>query len=78
MDPDTGRISEGRLIDPAVAKEAGFETWRDWYLTDQHVTKMRLQHEALRQRNANDAQDPETIELPPVAPDNGDGEPEAE
>lgn len=55
VDPTTGRVSEGRRIDPSVAKALGFETWRDWYLADEHATRVRLQQDAQRDRNARDA-----------------------
>ena len=63
VDPDTGQVSEGRRIDPEVAKALGFETWRDWYLTDRHAEQMRLQQEAIRQRNQNEARDTGTVEF---------------
>lgn len=66
VDPKTGEVSKGRLIDPAVAKALGFESWRDWYLTDRHAEQMRLQREALRQRNENDGSTSGTVQLPPV------------
>jgi len=65
VDPQTGAVSKGRRIDPGVARQQGFETWRDWYLTDRHAQRMRLQQEAIKQRNANDAaNNPGTIKLP--------------
>lgn len=64
--PTTGEVSKGRLIDPAVAKALGFETWRDWYLTDRHAEQMRLQREALLQRNQNEGQNSGSVQLPPV------------
>ena len=66
VDPNTGQVSKGRRIDPSVAKELGFETWRDWYLTDRHAEQMRLQREALLQRNENEGSDNGTVTLPPV------------
>ena len=66
VDPKTGEVSKGRLIDPAVAKALGFETWRDWYLTDRHAEQMRLQREALLQRNESDANNSGSVTLPPV------------
>jgi pSer/pThr/pTyr-binding forkhead associated (FHA) protein len=66
VDPKTGEISKGRLIDPAVAKALGFETWRDWYLTDRHAEQMRLQREALIQRNETEANNSGSVQLPPV------------
>ncbi|MGB0767611.1 MAG: FHA domain-containing protein [Phycisphaeraceae bacterium] len=66
VDPKTGEISKGRRIDPEVAKALGFETWRDWYLTDRHAEQMRIQREALRQRNASEARDGGAITLPPA------------
>lgn len=66
VDPKTGEVSKGRRIDPEVAKALGFETWRDWYLTDRHAEQMRLQREALRQRNENEGQDTGRVQLPPI------------
>ena len=66
VDPKTGEVSKGRLIDPAVAKALGFETWRDWYLTDRHAEQMRLQREALLQRNENARSNGGSVQLPPV------------
>jgi len=66
VDPKTGEVSKGRLIDPAVAKALGFDTWRDWYLTDRHAEQMRLQREALLQRNENDANHGGSVQLPPI------------
>ncbi|MFN3166278.1 MAG: FHA domain-containing protein [Phycisphaeraceae bacterium] len=76
VDPETGKVSEGRVIDPAVAKALGFENWRDWYLSDRHAEQMRLQQEAIRQRNENAAQDPDTVELPAIRPGSDSGRPE--
>lgn len=61
VDPTTGRVSEGRRIDPSVAKALGFENWRDWYLTDQNAEMNRIQREAQRQRNEADAQTPQDV-----------------
>lgn len=66
VDPKTGEVSKGRLIDPAVAKALGFETWRDWYLTDRHAEQMRLQREALLQRNENEGDNTGSVQLPPI------------
>ncbi|MBX2850669.1 MAG: FHA domain-containing protein [Phycisphaeraceae bacterium] len=76
VDPKTGEISKGRLIDPAVAKALGFETWRDWYLTDRHAEQMRLQREALLQRNESDAINSGSVQLPPVLEQPGSSRPE--
>jgi len=65
VDPKTGEVSEGRLIDPAVAKALGFDNWRDWYLTDRHAEQLRLQQQALRQRNLNDVKSG-NISLPAI------------
>ncbi|MEM9108548.1 MAG: hypothetical protein AAGC72_00835 [Planctomycetota bacterium] len=76
VDPKTGEVSKGRLIDPAVAKALGFESWRDWYLTDRHAEQMRLQREALRQRNENEANSEGTVQLPPVVERSDNSRPE--
>lgn len=67
----TGRVSEGRRLDPAVAKAQGFTTWRDWYLTDLHAERMRLQLQAQRDRNANQAENPSDITTLPGPEDDG-------
>lgn len=61
VDPTNGRVSEGRRIDPSVAKAVGFENWRDWYLTDQNAEMNRVQREAQRQRNAAEGEKPQDI-----------------
>lgn len=76
VDATTGEVSKGRLIDPAVAKTLGFETWRDWYLTDRHAEQMRLQQQAIRQRNQNESKDNGTIKLPPVINNTDNARPE--
>ena len=76
VDPKTGEVSKGRLIDPAVAKALGFETWRDWYLTDRHAEQMRLQREALIQRNENESQGTDSVQLPPVVERSDSSRPE--
>ena len=65
VDPATGRVSDGRRLDPDVALALGYATWRDWYLTDQHAERMRLQRQALRDRNAAEADSPlDIVTLP--------------
>lgn len=65
VDPNTGQVSKGRLIDPTIAKTLGYTSWRDWYLADRHAELMRTQQEALRLRNREDAKsNPGTIKLP--------------
>lgn len=66
VDPKTGEVSKGRLIDPAVAKALGFESWRDWYLTDRHAEQMRLQREAMLQRNDSEGNNSGSVQLPPI------------
>ncbi|MFI4862209.1 MAG: FHA domain-containing protein [Phycisphaerales bacterium JB063] len=61
IDPTTGQVSEGRRLDPAIAKALGYTTWRNWYLADMHAERMRLQHQAQRDRNAADADAPPGI-----------------
>ena len=60
-DPVTGKRTAGRTLDPDDAVAAGHDTWRDWYLTDQHAERMRLQLQAQRDRNANQAENPSDI-----------------
>ena len=61
IDPTTGQVSEGRRLDPAVAKALGYTNWRSWYLTDMHADRMRRQRQAQADRNAADAQNPSGI-----------------
>ena len=55
IDPETGEVRKGRTIDPADAKAAGINDWRDWYLMDDFAERMRLQQQAIdfhnQQRN---------------------------
>jgi len=44
----TGRVVEGRTLDPAAARAAGITDWRDWYLMDDFAERMRLQKQAMR------------------------------
>ncbi|MEO0474946.1 MAG: FHA domain-containing protein [Planctomycetota bacterium] len=76
VDPKTGEVSKGRLIDPDIAKALGFESWRDWYLTDRHAEQMRLQREALLQRNENEGSNTGSVQLPPVLENPGNTRPE--
>ncbi|MEM1355115.1 MAG: FHA domain-containing protein [Planctomycetota bacterium] len=61
VDPTSGRVSEGRRIDPSVAKALGFENWRDWYLTDLNAERSRIQRDAQRQRNDAERDKPQDI-----------------
>lgn len=61
IDPTTGQVSEGRTLDPAVARALGYTTWRDWYLTDMHAERMRLQQQAQRDRNEAQSENPDDI-----------------
>ncbi|GAB4188347.1 MAG: hypothetical protein Kow00105_02950 [Phycisphaeraceae bacterium] len=55
IDPVTGKVTPGRTIDPADAKAAGITDWRDWYLMDDFKERMRLQRQALKYRDQNQA-----------------------
>lgn len=48
IDPKTGKVSEGRTLDPSAAKAAGITDWRDWYLMDDFAERMRLQQQAIQ------------------------------
>ncbi|MEM9415346.1 MAG: FHA domain-containing protein [Planctomycetota bacterium] len=81
IDPTTGRVSEGRRLDPAVARALGYKTWHSWYLADMHAERMRLSAQAQRDRNAAEAENPsDIVSLPgpdetPTAPEPaGEGE----
>ncbi len=53
IDPETGQIKQGRVIDPASAKAAGITDWRDWYLMDDFAERMRLQQQAIQYHDNN-------------------------
>ena len=53
IDPATGKVKEGRVIDPASAKAAGITDWRDWYLMDDFAERMRLQQQAIQYHDNN-------------------------
>ncbi|MEM9253773.1 MAG: hypothetical protein AAGB29_15645, partial [Planctomycetota bacterium] len=61
IDPTTGQVSPGRRIDPSVAREAGFETWRQWYASDMFAERMRRQRAATRHLQSDEV---EVIRLP--------------
>ena len=48
INPTTGEVTEGRTLDPALARAAGIKTWRDWYLMDDFSERMRLHNQAMR------------------------------
>ncbi len=48
FDAKTGKVSEGRTLDPSAAKAAGITDWRDWYLMDDFAERMRLQQQAIQ------------------------------
>lgn len=48
VDAKTGRVSEGRTLDPVAAKSAGMKDWRQWYMHDDFAERMRMQKQALR------------------------------
>lgn len=48
INPTTGEVTEGRTLDPALARAAGIKTWRDWYLMDDFSERMRLNNQAMR------------------------------
>ena len=52
----------GRVLDPAAARAAGVDTWRDWFLIDEFAERMRLAREASRIRA--ELADPTVISLP--------------
>lgn len=57
IDPRTGKVTEGRTLDPSAAKAAGITDWRDWYLMDDFAERMRLQQQAMKfngDRTGND------------------------
>jgi len=62
IDPVTGKVSSGRRIDPAAAREAGFETWRQWYASDMFAERMRQQRAATRHLQVDQKSEP--IRLP--------------
>lgn len=48
IDAKTGKVTEGRTLDPSAAKAAGITDWRDWYLMDDFAERMRLQQQAIK------------------------------
>ncbi|MEO0965340.1 MAG: FHA domain-containing protein [Planctomycetota bacterium] len=54
IDPVTGAVSPGRRIDPAAARAAGFDTWRQWYASDMFAERMRRQRAATRHLQVDD------------------------
>lgn len=48
IDPRTGKLTQGRTLDPSAAKAAGITDWRDWYLMDDFAERMRLQQQAMK------------------------------
>ena len=63
VNPATGKVSEGRTLDPASAKAAGIESWRDWYRMDNQAERRRLQRQAQRLKNQQ-RRDRRVINLP--------------
>ena len=50
------------MLDPAQARAAGIDTWRDWYLMDDFAERMRLARQASRVRGT--VGDPSVVTLP--------------
>ncbi len=46
VNPESGEVSEGRTLDPAAAKAAGIQTWREWYHMDDLAEQARLHRQA--------------------------------
>jgi len=65
LNPVTGEISKGRILDRAVARAGGMQTWRQWYLADDFSERMRLQKQAMR--HLDEAEHQDVIRLPPAA-----------
>jgi hypothetical protein len=62
LDPVTGKVSAGRVLDPAAAREAGYTTWTQWYAADMFAERMRRQRAATRHLQVD--QQAEPIRLP--------------
>lgn len=63
----TGRVTEGRTVDPAAARAAGITDWRDWYLMDDFAERMRMQKQAMRYQ-AGSSDDAGVVGLPSAEP----------
>ncbi|MEM7577711.1 MAG: FHA domain-containing protein [Planctomycetota bacterium] len=61
-DPQTGLTTPGRKLDPAAARAAGIDDWREWYLMDDAAHRMRLARVASRVRGT--LGDPSVVSLP--------------
>jgi len=72
IDPTTGQVSEGRRLDPSAARALGFDDWHDWYLTDMHAQRMRMQQDAQRQRNESQSETPDDILTLPGPQESGE------
>lgn len=46
INPGTGAISEGRVLDPRAAQDAGITNWYEWYRVDDYLERVRLQSRA--------------------------------
>lgn len=57
INPETGEVSEGRLLDPAAARAAGVTTWRGWYFMDDLAERTRLKEEASRLKQSTMSED---------------------
>lgn len=66
-DARTGQRVGGRTLDPTAAQQAGFATWRQWFLADRLAERTRAQRLA-EDHQRQHAQDGDMIRLPSVSP----------
>jgi hypothetical protein len=63
INPVTGKLAEGRTLDPATARAAGITRWEDWYVMDDFAERMRLQRQAMHHLSESSL-DEDMIRLP--------------
>lgn len=63
INPITGKVADGRTLDPATARAAGITRWEDWYMMDDFAERMRLQRQAMQALSEADLDD-DIIRLP--------------
>ncbi len=72
LNPRSGRLARGKTLDPSIARQMGITNWRDWYLLDDFMERMKLQQQAMEIASSRQDHLP-VISLPkplPISPDN--------
>ncbi|MEM9296289.1 MAG: hypothetical protein AAGA57_10840, partial [Planctomycetota bacterium] len=67
-DPRSKRGAAERVLDPGAAREAGHQTWRQWYAADLEAERQALRELAQRQRDRDASAGNHLIGLPEVRP----------